>query len=116
VPNGWSMDVPHGSYVVDSAFTTATKEAADADGTCCNFSRWASPEVDELNTTGNTTTDKEEEISAYQQIMRTVIGEEALWVTVYWPQRSLYRGDSVQNLLVGTNTAATIFTKLALTA
>ena len=116
VPNGWSMDVPHGSYVVDSAFTTATKEAADADGTCCNFSRWASPEVDELNATGNTTTDKEEEISAYQQIMRTVIGEEALWVTVYWPQRSLYRGDNVQNLLVGTNTAATIFTKLALTA
>jgi ABC-type transport system substrate-binding protein len=123
VPNGWSMDVPHGSYVIDSAFTTTTKDVAlkdDAEGvtpaTCCNFSRYATPEIDELNRIGNTTTDKQEEISAYQEIMRKLMAEEALWVTVYWPKRSLYRGDNVQNLAVGTNTAATLFTKLALSA
>jgi ABC-type transport system substrate-binding protein len=116
VPNGWSMDNPHGSFVIDSAFTTATKEAADKDGTCCNFSRWASPEVDELNTTGNTTTDKQEEIQAYQEIMRIALGEQALWVPLIWPTVAYYGGEKLQGLFVPTNIGAVPLSKLSLTA
>lgn len=116
VPNGWSMDNPHGSFVVDSAFTTATKEAADADGTCCNFSRWASPEIDELNAVGNTTTDKQEEIQAYQEIMRIAIGEQALWVPLYWPEVAYYGGENLVGLIVPTNLGAVPLSKLSLKA
>ena len=98
VPNGWSMDVPHGSS--SSTRRSDRHQGGGRRGGPAELLALGLPEVDELNATGNATTDKEEEISAYQQIMRTVIGEEALWVTVYWPQRSLYRGDNVQNLLV----------------
>jgi peptide/nickel transport system substrate-binding protein len=116
VPNGWSMDVPHGSFVVDSAFTQATKEAADADGTCCNFSRWASPQVDELNTQGIQATDKQQEIDAYREIMRITIGQEYLWVPVVWPRRSFYRGEKVGGLVVYPNTAAMLLARLWLEA
>jgi ABC-type transport system substrate-binding protein len=116
VPNGWSMDVPHGSFVVDSAFTTATEKAADESGACCNFSRWASAEVDELNRVGVATTDKQEEIDAYKEIMRIVIGEQRLWIPVVWPKRSFYRGEKVGGLTVNPNTAAMLLSRLWVSA
>jgi ABC-type transport system substrate-binding protein len=116
VPNGWAMDIPHGSFVIDSAFTQATKEAADADDTCCNFSHWASARVDELNKAGVTTTDKQEEIDAYREIMRIAIGEQQLWVPVIWPKRSFYSSARVQGMEVTPNAASILLSRLSLTA
>ena len=114
VPNGWPMDVPHGSFVVSAALTEATKEAAVADGACCNFSRWASAEVDRLNEEGIAATDEATEVSAYQEIMRITMGEEALWVPLIWPKRVYYHAPGVQGMVVSTNTAALLLSRLAL--
>lgn len=116
VPNGWPMDVPHGSFVVNSALTQATKELAEADGTCCNFSRWASPEVDRLNNKGIATTDQAEDVAAYQEIMRMTMGQEALWIPLVWPKRVYYHAPAVQGVTVSTNTAALLLSRLSLNA
>lgn len=112
VPNAWSMDNPHGSFVVDSAFTLATKAAADKSNTCCNFSHWGSKQVDQLDNVGNTTTSKAKEVAAYRQIMRTAIAQQALWITLFWPKRALYHGARVQNLSVPANTASVLLSRL----
>ena len=106
------MDNPHGSYVVDSAFTLATKAAADKSDTCCNFSHWGTAAVDKLNDTGNTTTSKAKEVAAYKSIMRTAIAQQALWITLFWPKRALYHGTRVKNLTVPANTASVMLSRL----
>lgn len=113
VPNGWPMDVPHGSFVVSSALNEASKKLAVDDSVCCNFSRWASPEVDRLNNTGITTTDSAKEIAAYQEIMRITMGEQALWVPLIWPKRVYYHADQVDGVTVSSNTAALLLSRLS---
>lgn len=113
VPNGWPMDDPHGSYVVDSSFTSATRKAAEKSGSCCNFSRFSDPEVDRLAKIGVTTTDKAEEIRAYQEILRTVV-DRALWIPLFYPRRVVYKSDRVQNLTVPTNWEGLLLSEVGL--
>jgi oligopeptide transport system substrate-binding protein len=115
MPEEWAMDITHGSYVVASSFTSSSYQAAISSAACCNYSRYTSPEVDQLEQTGLTASTPAQEISAYQHIMRTVV-DQALWIPLFYPIRVLYHGDRVAKLQVPTNWEGVFLSSLGLTS
>ena len=49
----WELPYPHGSYVVDSAFTQASIDAG-----CCNFAQYTDPAFEELVAQAHATSTK----------------------------------------------------------
>jgi peptide/nickel transport system substrate-binding protein len=79
----WAYELlyPHGSYIVDTSFTTA----GISGGT--NYSYVKSPTLDKLATQGHRAITKSEIASVYRQIGRIVVRDEVLWVPLVYPQR-----------------------------
>jgi ABC-type transport system substrate-binding protein len=78
--NEWELPYPHGSYVMDGAFTTAALDAG-----CCNFSNFRSEDFDSLAAQAHRSTDPAEVAELYKQMDRIAIQEQALWVPVAYP-------------------------------
>ncbi len=79
----WAYELlyPHGSYIVDTSFTTA----GISGGT--NYAYVKSPTLDKLATQGHRATTPSEIASIYRKIARIVVREDALWVPLVYPQR-----------------------------
>jgi ABC-type transport system substrate-binding protein len=79
----WAYELlyPHGSYIVDTSFTTA----GISGGT--NYAYVKSPTLDKLATQGHRATNPSEIASIYRKIARIVVRDDALWVPLVYPQR-----------------------------
>jgi peptide/nickel transport system substrate-binding protein len=74
--NQWELPYPHGSYLIDGAFT------ADAP---CNFSHWSNPAFERLAAQARRTQDPEEHRALYRKLDRIVVRDEILWVPILYP-------------------------------
>jgi ABC-type transport system substrate-binding protein len=83
VTEQWPLGYPHGSAIMDSAFTTAAVEAG-----CCNYSNFQSKEFDDLATQAHRTSDEAERVDLYKQMDAMVVRDEALWVPIIYPERA----------------------------
>jgi ABC-type transport system substrate-binding protein len=79
----WAYELlyPHGSYIVDTSFTTAGISGET------NYSYIKSPTLDKLATDGHRATTPSAIASVYKQIGRIVVRDEVLWVPLVYPQR-----------------------------
>ncbi len=82
--NQWNLPYPHGSYIIDGAFTKAALDAG-----CCNFSSFISAEFDELAQQAHRETDTAKVVDLYKQMDRIVVKDEALWVPLFYSQKAL---------------------------
>ncbi len=89
----WAYELlyPHGSYIVDTSFTTA----GISGGT--NYSYVKSPTLDKLATQGHRATTPSEIASIYRKIARIVVRNDALWVPLVYPQRLDFVSARVRN-------------------
>jgi ABC-type oligopeptide transport system substrate-binding subunit len=81
--NEWDLPYPHGSYVMDGAFTSAALDAG-----CCNFSNFVSEDFDALAADAHSTTEEAELIRLYKEMDRIAISEQALWVPLIYTKRA----------------------------
>jgi ABC-type transport system substrate-binding protein len=79
----WAYELlyPHGSYIVDTSFTTAGISGET------NYSYYTSPTLDNLATQGHRATEPSQIADVYRQIARIVVRDEALWVPLVYPRR-----------------------------
>jgi len=83
--NQWDLPYPHGSYVMDSAFTKAALDAG-----CCNFSNYTSDDFEQLVKDAHSTTDDTERVNLYKRMDEIAVKEQALWVPLYYPKRAFF--------------------------
>jgi ABC-type transport system substrate-binding protein len=93
--NGWELPYPHGSYVMDGAFTQAAIDAG-----CCNFSNYMSPEFDTLAEQAHRSTDEEEIVALYKEMDRIAIRDEALWVPLYYPKQAQFVSERLRGFFI----------------
>ncbi|MBV9165056.1 MAG: ABC transporter substrate-binding protein [Solirubrobacterales bacterium] len=79
----WAYELlyPHGSYIVDTSFTTAGIAGFT------NYSYVKSPTIDKLAKEGHRATNKSDIASIYKQIGRIVVRDQVLWVPLVYPHR-----------------------------
>jgi oligopeptide transport system substrate-binding protein len=89
----WAYELlyPHGSYIIDSAFTTAAKKS------CCNYAWYSSPTLDKLALQGHRATTPAAVASVYKQIQKIIVKDEAAWVPLVYPTRLDFVGPKVRN-------------------
>jgi ABC-type transport system substrate-binding protein len=80
VTGQWELPYPHGSYVMDSAFTRASLKSG-----CCNFSNYTSARFERLDREAGATTGPAKLVSLYKQMDRLAVHDEALWLPVIYP-------------------------------
>jgi len=103
--NQWDLPYPHGSYVMDGAFTEAAIEAG-----CCNFSNFRSGEFDQLAKDGHLTSDLAKQVELYKQMDKIAIQDEALWVPMTYPKQASLVSERVQGYSIpGTPSPGTAF-------
>lgn len=103
--NQWDLPYPHGSYIMDSAFTEAAISAG-----CCNFSNFRSPAFDELVREANTTSDLARQITLYKEMDKIVVRDQALWVPMTYPKWASLVSKRVQGYSVpGTPSPGAVF-------
>jgi oligopeptide transport system substrate-binding protein len=78
----WELAYPSGSYIVDSAFTTAAEKAG-----CCDYPWFASAQFDSLATQAHRSTGTSQIEALYREMDRIVVQEEVLWVPLVYPVR-----------------------------
>jgi peptide/nickel transport system substrate-binding protein len=78
----WELAYPSGSYIVDSAFTSAAEKAG-----CCNYPWFSSPSFDRLAVAAHRSTSTSQIDSLYREMDRIVVHDEALWVPLVYPVR-----------------------------
>ena len=78
----WGLSYPHGSFIVDAAFTSAAIKAG-----CCNYAHWTYPGFDKLATEAHRTPSTSKSISLYKQIDRIVTREQVVWVPLIYGAR-----------------------------
>jgi ABC-type transport system substrate-binding protein len=83
--NQWDLPYPHGSYIMDSAFTQAALDSG-----CCNFSNYVDPAFEELVAKAHSTTDDAERVELYKEMDRIVTQQEVLWVPLFYPKRAFF--------------------------
>jgi ABC-type transport system substrate-binding protein len=79
----WHLSLPHGSYLMDAAFTRAALDCG-----CCNYSGWTSHEFEGLARLGHTAIDRAGEIAAYRRMDAAVVRDEVLWVPLLYGRRA----------------------------
>ena len=89
----WAYELlyPHGSYIVDTSFTTA----GISGGT--NYPYVKSPTLDKLAIQGHRATTQSEIASIYRQVGRIVVRDDVLWVPLVYPQRLDFVSARVRN-------------------
>jgi peptide/nickel transport system substrate-binding protein/oligopeptide transport system substrate-binding protein len=101
----WELPYPHGSYVVDSAFTQAS-----IDSGCCNFAQYADPAFEDLVTQAHATFDEAELVALYQQMDTMVTKDLALWIPITYPEFPVLKSSRLQGYEVpGTPAADTLY-------
>jgi len=93
----WGLVYPHGSFIVDAAFTKAAIKAG-----CCNYADWTSPAFDVLATKAHRTPSTATSISLYKQLDRIVTREEVVWVPLIYGARPDLISSRVQGFESGT--------------
>ena len=80
--NEWELPYPHGSYVMDGAFTQAAIDAG-----CCNFSELQEPRVRRARRRGATRdSTRPALVELYKQMDTMVVKDQALWVPMIYPK------------------------------
>ena len=79
----WGLAYPHGSYIVDAAFTQAAIEAG-----CCNYAYYKNPEVDKLALQARASTSESESVDLYKQIDKIVTRDDVVWVPLIYAERA----------------------------
>jgi ABC-type transport system substrate-binding protein len=103
--NEWELPYPHGSYVMDGAFTQAAIDAG-----CCNFSNYVSPDFDALVAQAHASTDPAEQVELYKQMDKIAIQDEALWVPLIYPKIAFLVSERAQGFsITAAPTASTHF-------
>ncbi len=103
--NEWELPYPHGSYVMDGAFTEAAIKAG-----CCNFSEYRSKKFDGLAKQAHLTTDRNEQIRLYKEMDKIAIRDEALWVPLIYPKIAFLVSTRAQGFsITAAPTASTHF-------
>jgi peptide/nickel transport system substrate-binding protein len=103
--NEWELPYPHGSYVMDGAFTQAALDAG-----CCNFSNYVDPHFDELAAQAHATTDQAEQVALYKEMDKIAIKDEALWVPLIYPKIAFLVSNRAQGFsITAAPTASTHF-------
>jgi oligopeptide transport system substrate-binding protein len=79
----WAYELlyPHGSYIVDTSFTTAGISGQT------NYAYVKSPRLDKLAVAGHRATSPSDVASIYRQIARIVVRDDVLWVPLVYPER-----------------------------
>jgi ABC-type transport system substrate-binding protein len=90
----WAYELayPHGSYIIDSAFTTAAEKSG-----CCDYAWYATPTLDNLAIQGHRATNPAQIASVYKQIDAIIVKQDAAWVPLVYPQRLDFVGPNVRN-------------------
>ena len=105
VVSRWELPYPHGSYVVDGAWDSSAIEAG-----CCNFSNLRSDEVDALAAEARSTPDPDRQIELYMEIDRITVGEQALWIPLFYPKFAAITSERLGGFEIpGTPTGDTKF-------
>jgi peptide/nickel transport system substrate-binding protein len=78
----WELAYPSGSYIVDSAFTTAAMKAG-----CCNYSWYATPSLDHLTVEAHRSTSASHIDALYREMDRVIVQQEAVWIPLVYPTR-----------------------------
>jgi oligopeptide transport system substrate-binding protein len=109
----WELGYPSGSYIVDSAFTTA----AEKEG-CCNYAWYSSPSFDALTVKAHRSTSPSETVALYKEMDAIVTKQEVLWVPLIYPTRLDFVSSRVRNFQAavgGGEDQSRFFFKYALT-
>jgi ABC-type transport system substrate-binding protein len=79
----WAYELlyPHGSYIVDTSFTTAGISSGS------NYPHVKSQTLDKLAMQGHRATDPAHIASIYREIGKIVVRDQVLWVPLIYPQR-----------------------------
>jgi oligopeptide transport system substrate-binding protein len=88
----WELAYPSGSYIVDSAFTTAAQKAG-----CCNYPWFSSPSFDTLTVDAHRSTSASQIVALYRQMDQIVVQQEVLWVPLVYPIRLDFVSARVRN-------------------
>lgn len=103
--NEWELPYPHGSYVMDGAFTKAALDAG-----CCNFSNYKSDEFDKLAKDAHLTSDQAKQVELYKEMDKMVIQDLALWVPLIYPKIAFLVSQRAQGFsITAAPTASTHF-------
>ena len=78
---GWELIYPHGSFIMDSAFTQAALDAG-----CCNYSAYVNPSFDELTVAAAQAVDPDEVVELYKEMDRIVVQDDVVWVPTHYPK------------------------------
>jgi ABC-type transport system substrate-binding protein len=101
--NEWELPYPHGSYLMDSAFTEAAIDAG-----CCNFSNYRDPAFDELVAQAHRTTDEGELVDLYKQMDTIAVQDQALWVPMAYPKVAYLASGRLRGYKVPSSPAALV--------
>jgi ABC-type transport system substrate-binding protein len=88
--NFWDLAYPHGSYVMDSSFTTAGLEG------CCNQAEWTDPQYDKLAEGAHRVLDKDRQAAVYKELDRIPIAEQALWVPAIYQKAAILKSERLE--------------------
>lgn len=78
----WGLPYPHGSAIVDAAFTGAAIKAG-----CCNYAAWTYPGFDKLATEAHRTPSAAKSIELYKQMDRIISQQQVVWVPLIYAAR-----------------------------
>ena len=78
----WGLSYPHGSFIIDAAFTEASIKAG-----CCNYADWTFPGFDQLATEAHRTPSTAKSIALYKQMDAIITQKEVVWVNLIYGAR-----------------------------
>jgi ABC-type transport system substrate-binding protein len=78
----WGLSYPHGSFIIDAAFTKAAIKAG-----CCNYADWSYPGFDALAQEAHRTPSTAKSISLYKKMDHIVTKQQAVWVPLMYGAR-----------------------------
>lgn len=93
----WGLSYPHGSFIIDAAFTEGAIKAG-----CCNYANWTYPGFDKLATEAHRTPSTARSIALYKQMDRIVTRQQAVWVPLIYGARPDLVSARVKGFVSGT--------------
>jgi ABC-type transport system substrate-binding protein len=96
----WELPYPHGSYIMESAFTKASV------GVCCNFTGWTSQQFEDMVARARRATGQREQERLYKQMDSMVIRDQALWIPLIYPGYATLKSSKLQGFRVPATPSA----------
>jgi ABC-type transport system substrate-binding protein len=101
--SNWELGFPHGSYIVDGAFTQAALKAG-----CCNYAQWVDPKIEALAQQAHQTANPKQVVSLYKQIDRIVVSDDVLWVPMFYRKRTELVSSRVKGFKIPSTPVANV--------